>query len=88
MNRRVVWQDRAPDDLASLRRRDRRAVERISDAVDALAEDNTGDVRKLTSAAGQYRLRVGSWRVLFTFEDRGETILVRRVLRRNEGTYR
>ena len=45
---------------------------------------NLGDVRKLEGAAGEYRLRVGDWRVLFTFEDSGQTLLVSRVLNRRD----
>ena len=76
MNRRVVWHQRALDDLAAIARRDQRTAARISSAVDQLAEQNVGDVRKLSGDVGEYRLRVGEWRVLFTFEDRGQTMLV------------
>jgi mRNA interferase RelE/StbE len=36
--------------------------------LDALQTDLSGDVRKLTAKTHEYRLRVGSLRVLFTLE--------------------
>ena len=59
-------------------------VQRISNAVDQLAEHNAGDVVKLAGQVGLYRLRVGDWRVIFTFEERGQTVLVQRVLNRRD----
>ena len=87
MNRQVIWLERALADLAAIARQDRRTAQRIVDAVNRLAEHNAGDVRKLAGGTGEYRLRVGDWRVIFTFEDSGRTLVVSRVLRRNEGTY-
>ena len=65
MNRLVIWSDRALADLDLVARQDRRTAQRISDTVDHLAEQNIGDVRKLAGTAGEYRLRVGNWRLLF-----------------------
>ena len=84
MNRRVIWSDRALDDLGLVARQDRRTAQRISDTIDQLADQNIGDVKKLAGAAGEYRLRVGNWRLLFSFEDGGSTLLVRRVLNRRD----
>jgi mRNA interferase RelE/StbE len=88
VNRQVIWLEPASADLAAIARQDRRTAERIVDAVNRLAEHNVGDVRKLAGGIGEYRLRVGDWRVIFTFEDSGRALVVGRVLRRNEGTYR
>jgi len=84
VNRRVIWSDRALDDLGLVARQDRRTAQRISDTIDQLADQNIGDVKKLAGAAGEYRLRVGNWRLLFSFEDGGSTLLVRRVLNRRD----
>ena len=84
MNRRVIWSDRALDDLGLVARQDRRTAQWISDTIDQLADQNIGDVKKLAGAAGEYRLRVGNWRLLFSFEDGGSTLLVRRVLNRRD----
>ena len=84
MNRQVIWREQALDDLADIARQARRTEQRIVEAVNRLAEENLGDVRKLAVSTGEYRLRVGDWRVLFTFEDNGQTLLVSRVLNRRD----
>ena len=84
MNRQVIWRERALDGLADIARQNRRTAQRIVDAVNRLAEHTLGDVRKLAGTAGEYRLRVGDWRVLFTFEDNGQTLLVSRVRNRRD----
>ena len=84
MNRQVIWRRRALDDVADIARQDQRTAQRIAGAVAQLAEHNIGDVKKLAGAPGKYRLRVGDWRVLFSFEDSGQTVLVLRVLNRRD----
>jgi mRNA interferase RelE/StbE len=42
--------------------------------LDALQNELAGDVKKLTGRSQEYRLRVGTFRVLFTLE--GELIIV------------
>jgi len=84
VNRRVTWRERALDDVAAAARQDRRAAARIVAAVARLAEHNAGDVKKLAGGSGEYRLRVGDRRVLFTFEDDGRTLLLLRVLNRRD----
>jgi plasmid stabilization system protein ParE len=49
VNRRVIWSDRALDDLGLVARQDRRTAQRISDTIDQLADQNIGDVKKLES---------------------------------------
>lgn len=65
-------------------RRDARTARRVYMAIRRFADENVGDVRKLTDQAGMYRLRVGDWRVLFSFEDAGHTVLVAHVLNRRD----
>jgi mRNA interferase RelE/StbE len=48
------------------------------------AADDQGDVRKMAGRSGLYRLRVGDWRILFTFADGGRTIAISRVLNRRD----
>jgi mRNA interferase RelE/StbE len=84
VNRQVIWQRRALDDLAEITRRDRRAALRISRAVDRFAEAAHGDVRKLQGDEDRYRLRVGDFRVIFRFDGDGVVILVLRVRNRRE----
>lgn len=56
---------------------------RVADAVARLAEDLSGDVKKLTNFTPEYRLRVGSYRVLFEVEDNNR-VMIYRVLHRRE----
>lgn len=54
--------------LAQLRGLPREQRRRIGQKLDALQSDLAGDVKKLAAQEGKYRLRVGSFRVLFTLE--------------------
>lgn len=55
--------------LAQLRALAKDARRRIGQKLDALQTDLRGDVNKLAGQEGKYRLRVGSYRVLFTLEN-------------------
>ncbi len=68
--------------LKDLRRLDKRLSKRIVDRIEIMAEDLTGDVKKLTDHSPQYRLRIGDYRVLFDIED--ETIVIQRIRNRRE----
>ena len=54
--------------LEQLRALPKEQRQRIGQKLDALQTDLQGDVKKLAGQAGKYRLRVGSFRVLFTLE--------------------
>jgi len=55
----------------------------VIEAVEHLAEVESGDVRPLRGrASGEWRLRVGAIRVLFVFLSDSQTIQVHRVLPR------
>jgi mRNA-degrading endonuclease RelE of RelBE toxin-antitoxin system len=60
-----------------------------SNAITRLAQgaELVGDVKRL-SGSGEYRLRVGDWRVRFERHDRQLTIVVVRVLPRGRAYYR
>jgi len=47
---------------------DKVVVDRVLDRVDALADDLSGDVKRLRNFISRYRLRIGDWRVLFEVE--------------------
>jgi mRNA-degrading endonuclease RelE of RelBE toxin-antitoxin system len=80
VNRRVEWDPVARAEITALLRRDARAARRIYTAIGRFADQNVGDVRKLVDQSGVYRLRVGDWRVLFSFADAEQTVLVLHVL--------
>jgi mRNA-degrading endonuclease RelE of RelBE toxin-antitoxin system len=59
----VRWTSRAIKDLKKTTREDRKKIE---SAVDEFADSGTGDMRHLVNSdPPRYRLRVGSWRVIF-----------------------
>ncbi len=80
MNRYTLhFKPRVEKDMRALSREDR---ERILTAIERLSVDLQGDVKQLTDFTPEYRLRVGSYRVLFEIVD--STIVVYRVLHRRE----
>jgi mRNA interferase RelE/StbE len=66
-----------------LRRLSKEHATRIVDALEKLADDLTGDVKRLTDFAPEYRLRVGDYRVLFDIE-KSNHVVVYRVRNRRE----
>ena len=67
MSRRIDWAKRALKELARL---DRPTRERILSALADLAAFDRGDIRRLQGRPELvFRLRVGSWRILLSYED-------------------
>jgi mRNA interferase RelE/StbE len=81
MTYEVRWSRNAVKDL---RRLDKLTTRRIVEAVDTFAATGRGDVKKLTNEGGEYRLRVGDWRVRFTVDHEVKVLSVLRVLPRGE----
>jgi mRNA-degrading endonuclease RelE of RelBE toxin-antitoxin system len=80
----VRWTSRAIKDLKKTTREDRKKIE---SAVDEFADSGTGDMRHLVdSNPPRYRLRVGSWRVIFIRGEAGgeKQINILRVLPRDK----
>ena len=66
MSLSIQWTARA---LKDARQVDRSTRERILRAIELLAETERGDVTRLHGEyAGMFRLRVGAWRVIFSYE--------------------
>ena len=81
MSLQVEWGRRA---LKAVSRLDRPTQERILTAIDDLAQQSRGDVRRLEGVnPASYRLRVGNWRVIFSYLDPA-TILILRVRPRGD----
>lgn len=80
MNRRAEWTKRALKEAARL---DATTRQRVLAAIKRLCEENQGDVRRLQGVGEVYRLRVGDWRVIFSYQD-DLTILVHRVRPRGD----
>jgi mRNA interferase RelE/StbE len=84
MSRALEWTPAAERDL---RRMDPPVRERIRQAVYRLADTGQGDVVRLRGVAREWRLRVGGWRVRFTEDPSGQTMIILRVQPRG-GAYR
>jgi mRNA interferase RelE/StbE len=78
----IEWTGPAAKDIDRL---DRKLRERIAAAVDRFATTGHGDVKALKGSPGEYRLRVGDWRVRFSVN--AGKMRVERVLPRG-GAYR
>lgn len=61
----IEFKPRSIKDLQSIPQVD---VKRILEKVEALQNDLSGDVQRLTNFLPEYRLRVGNYRVLFETE--------------------
>jgi len=80
VSQRAEWTKRALKETARL---DATTRQRILTAIRALCEENRGDVRRLQGEDEVYRLRVGDWRILFSYQD-DQTVLVLRVRPRGD----
>ena len=71
-----------PRAIKDLRRIQKPEASRIADAIERLADDLSGDVKRLTNFTPEYRLRVGQYRILFEVENDNEVVVYRIVHRR------
>lgn len=80
----------ADRDLEKLKGRIRRQdFERLRDAVAGLAEEpRPQGVRKIKGEERAYRIRTGSYRVVYEVYDNDKLVLILQVVRRSETTYR
>ena len=77
----------APRALRDLKKISSEEFERIDERISALAVDpRPMGVVKLWDKS--YRVRVGQWRVLYIVDDGNKAVVITRVRRRNESTYR
>jgi mRNA interferase RelE/StbE len=79
MRYQVELKPRAIRDLKGL---DRTMARRIGEKLTALQDDLAGDVKRLTNATPEFRLRVGDYRVLFEIE--GSKVIIYRVRHRKD----
>jgi mRNA interferase RelE/StbE len=79
MRYRVELKKRAVKDLSRLDPANQR---RVFAGVQALQEDLSGDVKRLTAFTPEYRLRIGDYRVLFEVVD--DSVIVYRVKQRRD----
>ena len=53
---------------------DRKTKHRIKDAIEGIPQ---GDIKPLQGSSTLYRLRVGNWRIVFSYPDSGELLIER-----------
>ena len=84
---RIEVEDRAKKALA---RTPRHYQKRIAAAIDGLAEEPrpVGCQPVRTALRGTYRLRIGNYRVIYTVRDEEQLVIVARVIKRGEHTYK
>jgi len=79
----MIWKSKAFKQLNKIK--DQRSKDSIYDAVNALVDfPNCKNIKKL-KGRGDYRLRVGKWRVIFTVSL--EILYIEEVKKRDENTY-
>ncbi len=83
MRYEVVLKPRARKDLHRIPKPD---AARVVDALGRLEDDLTGDVKRLTAFAPEYRLRVGDYRVLFEIDETNRVVVYR--VRHRRESYR
>jgi mRNA-degrading endonuclease RelE of RelBE toxin-antitoxin system len=83
---RVIWQSKAVKQLKKIREKAIR--ERILYATRGLvASPDIANIKKLSRHEYGYRLRVGSWRVLFNAFEEIDIVSIEEVKKRDEHTY-
>ena len=80
----------ADRDLDRLKKRvQRHDFERLRTAIRGLADEpRPQGVRKILGAERAFRIRVGSYRVVYEIYDNENLVLILQVVRRTEATYR
>lgn len=81
MSLRVYLTRRAEGDLDDL---DPPVRDRVVSVLRRFSDTGHGDIKKLKGEKDRWRLRVGDWRVLFTYASEHDALLVLRVLPRGK----
>ena len=79
MTYQIEFKPRALKDLKAINRDE---AGRIVEKIQALKNDLEGDVKRLTNFTPEYRLRAGTYRVLFEVE--GAKVVIYRIRHRKE----
>jgi mRNA interferase RelE/StbE len=79
MHFQIEFKSRAIKDLKSL---DSATRTRIVSKIEGLEDNLSGDVKRLTNFTSEYRLRVGTYRILFEVE--GDRVIIYRIKHRRD----
>ncbi len=72
-----------PQAIKDLKKMQKGDLKRIFNGLEILADDLTGDVKRLTGFSPEFRLRIGNYRILFEIEN-DDKIIVYRVIHRKD----
>ena len=83
----VLFTPGAAREYKGLYKRDRQAVVRVEQAIEQLSkEPRPRGVDKLRRNI--YRIRVGEFRIVYTIEEKSKVLIISRIRRRSETTYK
>jgi len=82
MKYNIEFKPKTSKDLKQIPKRD---IKRILQKIEAMSDDLSGDVKKLTNYTPEYRLRCGDYRILFELDKK--SIIIYRILNR-KGAYK
>lgn len=78
----IIWRNAAAKELRHL---DRQDLTRIVEAAGALADDpRPAGCRKLQGSEHVYRIRIGSYRIVYEVDDESNEVIVARVRHRRD----
>ncbi len=81
MSWEIVWTEHAQRDMRHL---NREVASRVLRAVNRFAETERGDLRKLGGEDEEWALRVGVWRVRFSYDRERNAVILLQVLPRRD----
>ena len=84
MNRRVVWETQAVENLLIVSRQNAALANRCIEAVRRYTHGGGGDVKKLQGNTDAWRIRVGDMRITFEVDDALGAISVLTVVNRRD----
>ncbi|OBU11867.1 type II toxin-antitoxin system RelE family toxin [Morganella psychrotolerans] len=84
----IHWTGKAVKDLRSLPSKDQNAIREKVNAMQSYPNLKGLDIKKLTDSDGQYRLRVKSYRILYTLRNNIPVVIeIQHIMRRTSTTY-
>ena len=66
--------------VKAIQKMDRQLKQRMKNGIEGLPE---GDIKPLKGSAGSFRLRIGNWRIIFSYLDK-DVILIEKIAPRGE----
>jgi mRNA interferase RelE/StbE len=82
----IEWQPNAYRQLKKIKERETLASIKAA-ILDLASWPDCRNIKAMTNHESGYRLRVGSWRIMFDVQDSIRVILIQEVKKRNERTY-